>query len=161
MRLLEDNYYQGIGVRNELINYIGKTDDSINNLSTDIEFYERYSYKPLLTVSSRLASILDIKFLSRASSNLEVPLKSIYYPWNRTFEIGFVLYNISQDRHQIHGGLMENERQLYNVREKQHDSVEKQPLNQQRDENIISCDIIIAGGSQLHWPQLFLRRRGA
>eukprot|EP00944_MAST-04C_sp_MAST-4C-sp1_P000881 g881.t1 len=147
LRLLEDNYYQGIGVRNELINYIGKTDDSINNLSTDIEFYERYSYKPLLTVSSRLASILDIKFLSRASSNLEVPLKSIYYPWNRTFEIGFVLYNVSQDRHQIHGGLMENERQLYNVREKQHDSVEKQPLNQQRDENIISCDIIIAGGS--------------
>ena len=42
---------------------------------------------------------------------------------------------------------MENERQLYNVREKQYDSVEKQPLRQQRDENIISCDIIIAGGS--------------
>ena len=86
LRLLEDNYYQGIGVRDELVNYIGKTNDSINNLATDIEFYERYSYKPLLTVSSRLASILGIKFLSRASSNLGVPLKSIYYPWNRTLK---------------------------------------------------------------------------
>ena len=120
LRLLEDVYYQGTGVRDTLIEYIGTTSDDINELNADLPFYEGFSYKPLSLLSEELAKLLDIKF------EINPPLAKAYYPWNRTFEIGFELEKMVQDRAQ--------------VRKKSPGAKNFSPVQ-------AYCDIIIAGGS--------------
>eukprot|EP00945_MAST-04E_sp_MAST-4E-sp1_P001929 g1929.t1 len=120
LRLLEDVYYQGTGVRDTLIEYIGTTSDDINELNADLPFYEGFSYKPLSLLSEELAKLLDIKF------EINPPLAKAYYPWNRTFEIGFELEKMVQDRAQ--------------VRQKSPGAKNFSPVQ-------AYCDIIIAGGS--------------
>lgn len=84
LRFLEDVHYQSI-VRTDLMDYVVTSGDSVNNLSTDLLFYEKYSYKLLAHNSAALAKLLMLNFTSFP------PLHSAYYPWNRTFEIGLEL----------------------------------------------------------------------
>jgi len=99
LRILEDEYYQAL-LRQELEAYvsqvIGKdydllsllssllipsiSGDSVNNLATDLGFYERYVWKVL---ASNLEEIDE-------TYSLPWKLNEAYFPWNRTFEIGFV-----------------------------------------------------------------------
>ena len=79
LRILEDCNYQAI-VRQELISYVSQvTSDSIDHLNTDLTFYEHWSWKILNSDYENINQIY----------NLEFQLESVYYPWNRTFEIGF------------------------------------------------------------------------
>lgn len=85
LRMVEDCYYQAI-LRDQLKLYI----DQVNNetwlsLYTDLPFYERYSYKVLASRTEDIAS----EFL------LPWRLASVYYPWNRTFEIAPIAVNAS------------------------------------------------------------------
>ena len=54
--------------------------DSVNNLAADLGFYERYVWKVL---ASNLEEIDE-------AYSLQWKLNEAYFPWNRTFEIGFV-----------------------------------------------------------------------
>jgi len=51
-----------------------------SDLTTDQDFYEAFSLKPL-QVSSELISNLY---------KIEGGLADVFYPWNRTFEIGLI-----------------------------------------------------------------------
>jgi len=79
LRILEDCYYQAI-MRTQLTNYVANvTGDNINNLADDLSFYEHFSWKRLNSDYSMINDIYKIDF----------QLDNVYYPWNRTFEIGF------------------------------------------------------------------------
>jgi len=82
LRILEDNYYQAI-FRQELSNYVDHVrGDSTNTLNTDLEFYKRYTWK-------RLNS--DYYNINSHYNNENIyALRETYFPWNRTFEIGFI-----------------------------------------------------------------------
>jgi len=77
-RILEDMYYQALS-RQELTNYVYQAGDSVNALNTDLVFYDRYSYKILNSYYAQINTLFQTPY----------QLQSIYYPWNRTFEIGF------------------------------------------------------------------------
>lgn len=87
LRLLEDYYYQADyrQVLSSYVDQITNTEENSSNLTPDLSFYERFSFKLL---SARYDDINQL-FL------LPFTLNSIYYPWNRTFEIGF---NVDSDR---------------------------------------------------------------
>ena len=165
LRFLEDTYYQGIGIRNDLVNYISKTDDSVNDLSTDIQFYQDYSYKPLRFKSEMLANLLNLNFIGN-DNNSHIALKSIFYPWNRTFEIGFDLYNVVDSSSTFL--LSKQKMEALIVEEKVEPTISRKllythriikkgnnnnniQLQQAKNDNhnaiVVSCDIIIAGGS--------------
>lgn len=79
LRLLEDWHWQA-ELRQTMESYIDKVpSDSYETLSNDLEFYEHYSFK---VMNSELIEINEI-------FQLNWTLDSIYYPWNRTFEIGY------------------------------------------------------------------------
>ena len=80
LRFLEDLYYQA-DIRTDLMNYINKTDDSIFDLSNDLDFYNHF-------VTKRIESDLD-----SLKENYDIPyqLDNIFFPWTRTFEIGIQL----------------------------------------------------------------------
>ena len=48
-------------------------------LDNDLPFYTRYSLKVLAAYAARVADAYALPFA----------LESVYYPWNRTFEVGF------------------------------------------------------------------------
>ena len=76
------SHYQAI-VRTNLNNYVWTVNgDSITNLTTDLDFYTRYSEKPLVSRMQDLASLYQIDYT----------LDEVYYPWNRTFEIGLLAH---------------------------------------------------------------------
>ena len=86
LRLIEDHEYQA-DFRQFLNSYINQVNDSFDttsNLTMDLSFYEHFSYKVL---ASRYQSI---------AQNYQLPwqLDSVYYPWNRTFEMGFYLKKV-------------------------------------------------------------------
>ena len=54
--------------------------ESANNLNVDLGFYEKYSFKVLRDQTQ----IVSQRF------GLSLKLESVYYPWNRTFEIGLI-----------------------------------------------------------------------
>ena len=87
LRILEDVYYQSRH-RQDLKTYVGQINpiygESSSNLTADLSFYDRYSYKLL---QARFAE--DIKPAFAISD--QVNLRSIFFPWNRTFEIGLCL----------------------------------------------------------------------
>ena len=87
LRILEDAYYQSRH-RQDLISYVGQiystTGECASNLTSDISFYERYAYK-----------LLQARFVEDVKEPFALPkewnLRSIFFPWNRTFEIGLCL----------------------------------------------------------------------
>ena len=79
LRILEDSEYQAV-VRTALINYLANTDDQINHLERDLDFYQKFVYKLLIKKFNVLKSELRSENFS---------FNSAYFPWNRTFEIGF------------------------------------------------------------------------
>ena len=54
-----------------------------DGLALDLPFYERFALKPL---ASRLSEISRIF----GGLNLTLAAGGVYFPWNRTFEIGLV-----------------------------------------------------------------------
>jgi hypothetical protein len=81
LRILEDMWYQA-SVRGQLnlyVDQITNTDENTSNLEPDLDFYKRYTFKVL---QSRYREIMT-------HYNLPFELESTYFPWNRTFEIGF------------------------------------------------------------------------
>ncbi len=83
LRILEDVHYQA-ALRQTLKSYVNQvtnTDENTSFLTPDLEFYERYVLKVL---SARYEDIMKAYHLSGS-------LKTGYFPWNRTFEIGFTL----------------------------------------------------------------------
>lgn len=86
LRLVEDHEYQADFRQflNSYINQVTNSYDTTSNLTMDLSFYEHFSYKVL---ASRYQSIAQ-------SYQLPWQLDSIYYPWNRTFEMGFYLHKL-------------------------------------------------------------------
>ena len=83
LRFLEDDYYQATS-RQFLEEYV----DQVNGMSTsnlagqgDLKFYEDWIYK-----------LMNSKYMD-INSRYSLPyiLDKAYYPWNRTFEIGFIV----------------------------------------------------------------------
>ena len=86
LRILEDRHYQA-DFRQTLIDYTNEVDSSYgecsSNLTKSLGFYEEYSQKVLAYRYKQL--IVDYSLPSTWIIN------TTYYPWNRTFEIGFCL----------------------------------------------------------------------
>jgi hypothetical protein len=83
LRILEDQSYQA-DLRQTLVAYVNgitNTEENTSNLAPDLDFYLRYTWKSL---SSRYQDIA-------MAYGLPWSLGSTYFPWNRTFEIGFSL----------------------------------------------------------------------
>jgi len=79
LRILEDCRWQAI-LRQQLDYYVDNVNgDSTNHLNTDLDFYRHWSWKRLNSDYNTITTIFNVDSI----------LKSIYYPWNRTFEIGF------------------------------------------------------------------------
>lgn len=87
LRILEDYYYQSDSRKqlssfaNQVTNVEG---ESSSNLELDLTFYERFTFKLL---SARLEDVMN-------AFTLPFTLNSVYYPWNRTFEVGMYLENL-------------------------------------------------------------------
>eukprot|EP01112_Ceratiomyxa_fruticulosa_P007742 TRINITY_DN2005_c0_g3_i2.p1 TRINITY_DN2005_c0_g3~~TRINITY_DN2005_c0_g3_i2.p1 ORF type:complete len:545 (+),score=96.37 TRINITY_DN2005_c0_g3_i2:149-1783(+) len=80
-RFLEDAQYQAV-LRQELQDYVYQViTDNIDDLAVDLSFYERYVWKVLNSDLMEITSWYDLPY----------QLESIYYPWNRTFEIGMFI----------------------------------------------------------------------
>lgn len=57
----------------------GVKGDSIEHLDSDLEFYTRFVFKPLSGTFQSLNALAGLPYV----------LHGCYFPWNRTFEIGF------------------------------------------------------------------------
>lgn len=82
LRILEDMTYQASD-RQVLVNFVDELSSELensSNLAPDLEFYQKFSFKLLSAHFDTIAT----------QYNLSLKLESIYYPWNRTFEIGLV-----------------------------------------------------------------------
>jgi hypothetical protein len=78
LRILEDRDWQAI-LRQKMISYIQEVpDENFNHLDQDSEFYQRFALK---SFASKAKAIQD-------SYNLKFSIKQVYFPWNRTFEVG-------------------------------------------------------------------------
>jgi len=80
LRLLEDLKYQAV-IRPELINYVESTTDSVFDLSSDLNFYTAFVRKRLIYELTKL----------KQNYQLSYQLDQVFFPWQRTFEIGFTL----------------------------------------------------------------------
>ena len=81
LRITEDLYYQS-KTRQELKGYVEQITDSeenSSNLTPDLEFYKKYAFKILEPRYHDIAEMYGLNY----------QLTSVYYPWNRTFEMGF------------------------------------------------------------------------
>lgn len=54
--------------------------DDPNTLNTDLDFYEKFSFKSLSDKTDQISQVYNLNF----------KLTENYFPWNRTFEIGLV-----------------------------------------------------------------------
>lgn len=73
------SYWQA-ELRQDLVGYVTQVDnETVYTLGDDLPFYTRYAYKVL---NSRT---YDVSTAFQAG----IALDEVYYPWNRTFEIGF------------------------------------------------------------------------
>jgi len=80
LRLLEDEVYQS-SVRQQLVTFVSEAGGSPLDLAQDLHFYERFSQKLISFAGESYASVLQTP----------ARLGKVFYPWNRTFEIGFDL----------------------------------------------------------------------
>ena len=138
LRLIEDLEYQSV-VRQVLISFVEASTDSILDLAMDLNFYQRFSFKPLAARAKQWAGLL--------SPQSPLPeLLSIYYPWNRTFEIGLELGEevslpASSPTQGVEGsaapGLVVTETRVHSVGAGKNE-------NKAID---VECDIVVAGGS--------------
>lgn len=80
LRVLEDKWYQA-NYRQELVAYVNSLYDmeTVQDLSPDLAFYERFMWKLLESQYAQITQLWDLPF----------QLDGVYFPWNRTFEIGF------------------------------------------------------------------------
>ena len=86
LRILEDLHYQA-DIRQQLAGYtdqISNMNETSSNLAPDLTFYEQYAYK-------LLSARYDDQVAAPYHLDAVMSLESIYYPWNRTFEIGLHL----------------------------------------------------------------------
>ena len=111
MRILEDNGYQA-SVRNSLVSYVQSAGDSVSRLSSDLAFYEKFSFKLLSERARNLARVFGSP----------LSLSSVYYPWNRTFEIGFTVKRGTKDFVQFDSSSRVNG-------------------------NTVNCNVVVVGGS--------------
>lgn len=80
LRIVEDRDWQA-NMRQIMKTYINQVpSDDPNSLQTDLDFYEKFSFKSLSDKTNQIAKIFDLGF----------KLTENYFPWNRTFEIGLV-----------------------------------------------------------------------
>jgi len=78
LRLVEDDNWQA-ALRQTLVAYVSQVEgDSVDTLDVDLPFYTRYSVKVLASRTNDYATAFGVPW----------QLTSMYYPWNRTFEIG-------------------------------------------------------------------------
>jgi hypothetical protein len=83
LRLVEDFSYQS-KVRNMLVSKVLADNGDVSNLTPHLRDYESFVFHNLLQ------SAENYSFSS--ALNLSYPtLKSVYFPWNRTFEIGLIV----------------------------------------------------------------------
>ena len=76
-RFIEDVQYQA-NLRQILSSYlINVSLDPTDKLNNDLNFYEMFVEKGFISYTSKLTN--------------EFNVNNVYYPWNRTFEIGFQL----------------------------------------------------------------------
>lgn len=81
LRVVEDCFWQA-GLRQALAGYTTQVDgQSPYTLGDDLPFYERYAWKVLASRAGDVAADFG---------GVNVSVASLYYPWNRTFEIGLV-----------------------------------------------------------------------
>lgn len=81
-RLTEDVHYQA-NLRQLLSAYLVFVSlDPPDKLSNDLTFYERFTQKGFITYAATITN--------------EFSVNDVYYPWNRTFEIGFQLTDNQQ-----------------------------------------------------------------
>jgi len=81
LRLLEDDNWQAV-FRQFLQDYIAQTadnDDGLGDSNYELAFYEEFSYRSLSHDYLQITSNYGVDW----------NLTGVYYPWNRTFEIGF------------------------------------------------------------------------
>ena len=80
LRILEDGGWQAT-LRQIMISYINESPgENINDLRSDMDFYKKFAYKSLNAQFNKLIESLSLP--------QQYSLTNIYYPWNRTFEIG-------------------------------------------------------------------------
>ena len=82
LRLLEDLSYQS-EVRNMLISRVIENDGNLNDLTPELSEYESFVLEKLRRRDEMFSSVLNLSYPT---------LKSVYFPWNRTFEIGLRTY---------------------------------------------------------------------
>ncbi|KAH3767954.1 DUF4127 family protein [Pelomyxa schiedti] len=83
LRITEDEYYQA-DLRQSLEDYVNRMDDATcEDLTSDLPFYEEFSWKALAA---------RMRLIDSSLGAIAWSLDSCYYPWNRTFEIGFVAH---------------------------------------------------------------------
>jgi hypothetical protein len=80
LRLMEDNTYQA-RVRQELIKYVEANGDSPNDLRPHLLAYELFVQQPVQQLVLSLNAHYEL--------TNELQLLGVFFPWNRTFEIGF------------------------------------------------------------------------
>ena len=80
LRVLEDDGYQA-QVRQQLIAYVEQTGDSPNDLRPHLAAYEQF-------VQTRLGVLSQALNAHYRRSDQSLSLDGIYFPWNRTFEVG-------------------------------------------------------------------------
>lgn len=86
LRVLEDMCYQG-DTRSQLVGYVNQitnTEENTSNLTPDLDYYIHYMFKLLSAKYADIASTYDLPY----------KLDSVYFPWNRTFEIGMFLQDM-------------------------------------------------------------------
>jgi hypothetical protein len=85
LRILEDRDWQAI-LRQKMISYIQEVpSDNFNHLDQDMSFYQRFAIKSFESKANQLLSSFKLNF----------QIAEVYFPWNRTFEIG-IYANIKQ-----------------------------------------------------------------
>jgi hypothetical protein len=78
LRFLEDNTYQAL-VRQELVNYVEAAGGDTSDLTPHLDFYEEFVALPV----QKACADLNEAYIS------DISIDQVYFPWNRTFEIGF------------------------------------------------------------------------
>ena len=132
-RVLEDASYQA-SVRQRLQQYAVDSEDDTTNLSTDLEFYEKFVWKLLRAQSFGWMKTFGL-------SNKSTSLTAVGFPWNRTFEISLSIESESATFSQptLNGNAVTTRASV------------KSPKHGEKaatvHDDVVACDIVIAGGS--------------